>query len=101
MPCLSVSDLNAVSGLERECIDHMSASIEDALADAKNFAHAKGLDHQLVSHATVPLLLITAASMAMISCPSSDRELLALSFMRCAAEAMASVLRPDDQGWRH
>ncbi len=94
MPCLSHSQINRLSAPEKECVDRLSRDIEDAINSAKNAARTKGIDEQLISRATISLLLITAASTVVINSRSLNEEVVVLSFMRCAAKAMQSIFNP-------
>ena len=94
MPCLSLEEMRMIAGAEKECLDDMSSKIEQAINDAKQAAIAQNLDPQLIAKATVSMLLVTAASTAVINFQSLDQNVLALFFIRCATEAMESPVVP-------
>ena len=101
MACLSLEEMKLISGGEKACLDEMTSSIESAINDAKQAAASRNLDEELIAKATVSMLLVIAASTAVINSRSTHPNLVALFFIRCATEAMESLMLPPPSGSAH
>lgn len=92
MPYLTVQELNALWGLEREWLERSRDRINEEIESSTKLSKAEGLDARLVARAMVPMLLVLAAQLVLRYCPDEDRASIEHYFLRCAAEAMLSSL---------
>ncbi len=88
MRFLTLSDVLAISGPERQRLREADEAIRDAvnLVDAQ--AAADNLDTELISMAMIDLLLLAAARLALASLPKSEATRLPRAFAELAQEAL-------------
>lgn len=101
MVCMSVIELQMLHGAEKECVEKIAERIDQAIKLGEQLSTETEIDKNVVSRATVTALLISAASTSVINARNLNQEVMAFSFIRCAADAMASLLAAPSRGAPH
>ncbi len=88
MRLLTLSDVLAISGPERERLREADEAIRDVVTLVDAQAAQDQLDTELISKAMIDLLLLAAARLALVSQPNSVALRLPGAFAELAQEAL-------------
>ena len=88
MRLLTLSDVLAISGPERQRLREADEAIRDILSLIESQAAEDRLDAELISTAMIDLLLLAAARLALAAQPTSGRARPPGAFVELAQEAL-------------
>ena len=88
MRLLTLSDVLAISGPERQRLREADEAIRDVVSLVEAQAAEDKLDTELISKAMIDLLLLAAARLALVSQPNSVALRLPGAFAQLAQEAL-------------
>jgi hypothetical protein len=100
MRFLTLSDVLAISGPERQRLREADEAIRDVVSLIYAQAAEDSLDAELISTAMIDLLLLAAARLALASQPKSEAPRLPSAFAELAQEALdwATTRKPPGVG---
>jgi hypothetical protein len=87
MPALTLAEIRAIAGAERERLVEADDAVRDCTATVEAAAERDGLDAGLVSRGLVGVLLSVGARQAISAYPSTSKRELRDAFVGLAAEA--------------
>ncbi|OJY02736.1 MAG: hypothetical protein BGP04_05285 [Rhizobiales bacterium 62-17] len=93
MPFACISDLQSIKGPEREHLQHIDDALTNVVRENALLARDGALNLDVISNATVTLLLTVAAREALVVAEQTGQRIDSATFERLAKEALSWAIR--------